>query len=111
MAESISFNVPSTTDVLSRVDAEKGESHGEEKVNPVSSGGEPLEQSPPMQISRLRWLSIVSGILLSMFLFALDNTIVAVAQPRIVDDFGHIDLLPWISVAYALGAIAINLFL
>ncbi|KAI1863640.1 hypothetical protein JX265_008857 [Neoarthrinium moseri] len=38
----------------------------------------------------------------STFLFATDNIIVADAQPAIVNDFGPIELLPWIWTGFAL---------
>lgn len=47
------------------------------------------------------WALVAAAVLSSTFLFALDNTIVTVVQPKIIQDFGHIDRLPWISVAYA----------
>ena len=55
------------------------------------------------------WTIIVLSILSSTFLFALDNTIVADVQPRIIDSLGEIQKLPWISVAFALGAVSVNL--
>lgn len=39
-----------------------------------------------------------------VFLFALDNTIVADVQPAIVNEFNDLTLLPWLSVAFMLGA-------
>jgi hypothetical protein len=39
-----------------------------------------------------------------VFLFALDNTIVADVQPAIVNEFDNLELLPWLSVAFMLGA-------
>jgi hypothetical protein len=45
-------------------------------------------------------MSIISCV----FLFALDNTIVAVVQPTIVKEFGDLSLLPWVSVAFLIGA-------
>jgi hypothetical protein len=44
-----------------------------------------------------------------MFLFALDNTIVANVQPSIIESLGHVDMLPWVSVSYPLGVVALNL--
>lgn len=38
-----------------------------------------------------------------VFLFALDNTIVADVQPAIIEEFGNLALLPWISVAFMLA--------
>ena len=57
------------------------------------------------------WASVISSILASMFLFALDNTIVADIQPNIIQTLGNVDDLPWISVGYALGAVALNLLM
>jgi hypothetical protein len=58
----------------------------------------------------LWWFSIVFSLLAALFLFALDNTIVADVQPRILYTLGGVDKLPWISVAFALGAVSTNLF-
>ena len=57
------------------------------------------------------WICVVLSLLSSIFLFALDNTIVADVQPRIIYTLGDIDKLPWVSVSYALGAITVNLFI
>ncbi|MSP13101.1 MAG: DHA2 family efflux MFS transporter permease subunit [Chloroflexi bacterium] len=45
---------------------------------------------------------ILIGVLLSLFLAALDQTIVATALPRIVADLQGIDLLAWVTTAYLL---------
>nr|POE61029.1 efflux pump patc [Quercus suber] len=42
-------------------------------------------------------------------LYALDNTIVATIQPAIIEDLGHIEKLPWLSVTYQLGSFALDL--
>ncbi|KAJ5914244.1 efflux pump antibiotic resistance protein [Penicillium tannophilum] len=57
----------------------------------------------------LTWFLVVSALLAALFLFALDNTIVANVQPAIIGTLGEIEKLPWISVAFALGAIATDL--
>lgn len=44
------------------------------------------------------------SILSCVFLFALDNTIVSDVQPAIVNEFGDLAMLPWLSVAFMLGA-------
>ena len=64
----------------------------------------------PRNMSPLAWASVVISLLFSMFLFSLDNVIVADIQPRIITTLGHVDELPWVSVAYALGGSAVNLF-
>jgi MFS family permease len=58
----------------------------------------------------ITWFFLIISLLSSDFLFALDNTIVADVQPRIILTLGEIDKLPWVSVAFALGAIGVNLF-
>lgn len=47
---------------------------------------------------------ILAGVLLSLFLSALDQTIVATAQPAIVAEFRGIDLLSWVSTGYLLAS-------
>ncbi|MCX7298654.1 MAG: MFS transporter, partial [Hyphomicrobiales bacterium] len=50
--------------------------------------------------------AIVIGIMLTMFLGALDQTIVATALPTIGRHFGNIDDLSWVVTAYLLTATA-----
>jgi MFS family permease len=49
---------------------------------------------------------IIAGVLLSMLLAALDQTIVAPALPTIGASLGHADYLPWIVTGYLLTATA-----
>lgn len=44
---------------------------------------------------------------MSVFLYALDNTVVADIVPAIVNDFGRVAELPWLPVGFALGGIAL----
>lgn len=64
---------------------------------------------PPRKVTGFKWVLVIFSILSAIFLFALDNTIVADVQPKIVDSFGEINKLPWISVSFALGGVAVNL--
>lgn len=50
--------------------------------------------------------AIIGGVLLSMLLAALDQTIVAPAMPTIAGALGHAEYLPWIVTAYLLTATA-----
>jgi EmrB/QacA subfamily drug resistance transporter len=50
--------------------------------------------------------TIVAGVLLSMLLAALDQTIVAPAMPTIAAALGHAEYLPWIVTGYLLTATA-----
>lgn len=54
-----------------------------------------------------QWTIAYTSILSSTFLFALDNTVVANIQPAIINEFGQIQDLPWVGVAYALGGISL----
>src|SRR3712207_5789299 len=49
-------------------------------------------------------LLILGAVLLSLFLAALDQTIVATALPAIVADFDAIDLVSWVSTGYLLAS-------
>ncbi len=49
---------------------------------------------------------ILAGVLVSLFLAALDQTIVATALPAIVRDFSGIDLVSWVSTGYLLASTA-----
>jgi EmrB/QacA subfamily drug resistance transporter len=53
-------------------------------------------------------LSIIVGVMLAMFLAALDQTIVATAMPTIGNDLGDIAHLPWVVTAYLLAATAVT---
>ncbi|KAF7128710.1 hypothetical protein CNMCM5793_003561 [Aspergillus hiratsukae] len=68
-------------------------------------GGDP----PAREISGWKWFLVVLAIYSSQFLFALDNTIVANVQPVIVSHFKSVEKLPWISVAFLIGAAGTNL--
>ena len=71
----------------------------------------PAVDSPPARrLKPVSWLFVIFSLLAALFLFALDNTIVASIQPSIIYTLGDIDKLSWISVAFALGAISTNLF-
>jgi len=50
---------------------------------------------------------ILAGVLLGLFLEALDQTIVATALPSIVREFQGIDLLAWVSTGYLLASTAL----
>jgi EmrB/QacA subfamily drug resistance transporter len=51
-------------------------------------------------------LMIMSGLMLGLFLAALDQTIVATALPTIVGDFHRSNLLSWVITAYLLASTA-----
>src|SRR5271166_607868 len=59
-------------------------------------------------------LVIMSGLMMGMFLAALDQTIVSTALPTILGDFHHSNLLSWVITAYlvasALCGLSRNIF-
>ncbi|KAF2740100.1 MFS general substrate transporter [Polyplosphaeria fusca] len=73
---------------------------------------EPLTEEPPAptrQLSGFLWVLVIVSTVSSVFLFSLDNTIMANIRPSIVNSLGHIELLPWISVAYPMGQVGTSL--
>ncbi|KAJ5847628.1 hypothetical protein N7455_011585 [Penicillium solitum] len=58
----------------------------------------------PRDVHGLKWVLVVLSIFSCVFLFALDNTIVADVQPAIVKQFEDLAMLPWLSLAFMLGA-------
>jgi hypothetical protein len=66
-------------------------------------------RAEPRNLTNIAWICVFISLISSMFLFALDNTIVANVQPSIIDSLGNVDMLPWVSVSYPLGVIALNL--
>lgn len=63
----------------------------------------PTDEKPPREVSGFVWFVAVAATLSSVFLYALDNTIVADITPTIVNTFENVDNLPWLSVGFLLG--------
>jgi EmrB/QacA subfamily drug resistance transporter len=71
----------------------------------VSTLRERLERTPPgYQFSIGRVLAIYSGLMVTLLLAALDQTIVATALPRVVSELGGISQYSWVFTAYMLGS-------
>ncbi|CAG9956740.1 unnamed protein product [Clonostachys rosea f. rosea IK726] len=86
-----------------------GEKHA---VSVDNSGGDSSSQqeagqASPRQVHGWKWAVVYLSILTTVFLFALDNTIVAAIQVPILNTLGHVELLPWIGTGFALGSTAI----
>ncbi|KAJ5611901.1 hypothetical protein N7528_009006 [Penicillium herquei] len=62
------------------------------------------QQPAPRDVHGVKWVLVVMSIFSCVFLFALDNTIVADVQATIVEEFEDLAMLPWLSVAFMLGA-------
>lgn len=63
------------------------------------------EISSVRKVTGVRWAIVVLAIISSTFLYALDNTIVANIRPGIIRSLGHIEMLPWVTIAYPLGEV------
>ncbi|KAI0859728.1 major facilitator superfamily-domain-containing protein [Xylaria cubensis] len=77
--------------------------------NSTSLHSESQEEVPPRTLHGILWVICLASIISAVFLFSLDNTIVALLQPQIVEAFGSIDKLPWVAVSFALGSVSVNL--
>ncbi len=69
----------------------------------TAGGGLP----PGMSLSARRKALVLAGVLSTMFLAALDQTIVTVSLPRIVEDLGNLDLYVWPFTSYMLASTAL----
>lgn len=67
------------------------------------SGGLP----PGMTLPAKRKALVLAGVLSTMFLAALDQTIVSISLPRIVEDLGNLDLYVWPFTSYMLSSTAL----
>src|SRR5580698_2117288 len=65
----------------------------------------PIEAKPPLTASEVR--TILMSLLLTMFLAALDQTIVATALPTIGRQFQDVSNLSWVITAYLLASTAV----
>lgn len=65
-----------------------------------------MENSPPLGHRDIR--RIIIGIMLAMFLGALDQTIVATAMPTIGRELGNASALSWVITAYLLASTAVT---
>src|SRR6266403_3138917 len=67
--------------------------------------------SGPVQLTRPQMVGTLTGLMLSMLLAALDQTIVGTAEPRIIASLSGFDRYPWVSTAYLLcSTISVPIF-
>jgi len=66
------------------------------------------ESHSERQLTGLAWFLVVVAVLSPTFLYALDNTVMATVRPSIVDTFGHIETLTWLSISYPMGELGAN---
>ncbi|KAJ3212833.1 hypothetical protein HDU67_003574 [Dinochytrium kinnereticum] len=63
-------------------------------------------ESHIVPLTKVQFILVFVGLALAVFLAALDQTIVAVALPKIAGDFKSLDQVAWIGTAYFLTATA-----
>ncbi|KAI1374178.1 MFS general substrate transporter [Hypoxylon crocopeplum] len=61
------------------------------------------------KITGVRWFLFVVSTLTSIFIYSLDNTIVANIVPTIVNDLNGVSELAWLSVGFTIGGMAMVL--
>jgi hypothetical protein len=108
MAEVAEHNEQSTVSADEKI-IDSSHQSGEDAPKKEVVYGDAADVPPARQLRGVLWVVVVIAVISPFFLFALDNTIVADVQPKIVDTLGEIEKLPWLSVAFALGAVSVNL--
>src|SRR5690349_22177172 len=81
----------------------------EPKVRSPKPAGKPTTKPhEPKALTHPEISAIIVGIMLAMFLGALDQTIVATALPTIGRHFGDLEQLSWVVTAYLLTGTAVT---
>ena len=57
-----------------------------------------------IQLPRKQVILTMAGVMLAMFLAALDQTVVATAMPKIIADLGGFDRFTWVTTAYLVAS-------
>ncbi|KAG0633768.1 major facilitator superfamily domain-containing protein [Tuber brumale] len=87
-------------------DVERGSSTATSITGDLVLGEKLAEEAPPRTVTGVVWVLVVISILSSTFLFALDNTVVADIQASVITDFGEIEKLSWLGIAFVLAGCA-----
>ncbi|EAW13722.1 putative MFS drug efflux transporter [Aspergillus clavatus NRRL 1] len=95
------------TKVVADVPSSSSSDHMSEKF--TDSSDDEQSKGPARTITGLKWILVVTAILSSHMLFALDNTIVANIQPAIVEQYQEAQKISWLSVAFPLCSSALVL--
>jgi EmrB/QacA subfamily drug resistance transporter len=66
------------------------------------------QTSVPAPLSHAEVRNIIVGVMVAMFLAALDQTIIATALPTIGRDLGNFEDVPWVVTAYLVAATAVT---
>src|ERR1700759_5214112 len=72
---------------------------------------EKLYTSGFIRLTRTQFIGTLSGLVLTLLLAALDQTIVGTSEPRIIASLNGFDRYPWVTTAYLLtSTIAVPIF-
>ena len=63
-------------------------------------GGRAGAEEPPLQMSARRRLAVTAGVMLGMFLAALEATVVSTAMPTVIASLGGLSHYSWVFSAY-----------
>ncbi len=75
-----------------------------------AAAGQPAEWRDP-GLSRREIILTLAGVMLAMFLAALDQTIVGTAMPRIVGELGGFDRYTWVTTSYIVASTSVVLLI
>ena len=77
----------------------------------TSTAAQKFHTSGVVPLTRPQLVGTLTGLVLALFLAALDQTIVGTAEPRIIADLSGFDRYPWVATAYLLtSTISIPIF-
>src|SRR5271154_6214035 len=77
----------------------------------MSTSAQEAERPGLHNLSRRQLAGTLTGLLLTLLLAALDQTIVGTAMPRIIAQLNGFDRYPWVTTAYLLtSTIAVPIF-
>src|SRR5207248_10459910 len=75
--------------------AEAGPEHERDRAEGAGEG-----MTANVELSRNRLILVTAGVMLTLLLAALDQTIVGTAMPRIIADLNGFDKYAWVTTAY-----------
>ncbi|ORY27750.1 major facilitator superfamily domain-containing protein [Naematelia encephala] len=76
---------------------------------PAAPGGGAGGPQAPVELTRLRFWLLFASLMVAIFLFALDQLILATAIPSITKQFNSLSELPWLANGFFLTLLSFNL--
>lgn len=97
MEEGLGHCASNGKDILLSAQDEKHHEDG------IENDSEDQRSPRSASLTSLSWVILCSSLLLAELQAALDSTMTANLQPKIINTFGEISKFPWINVTYSLG--------